>query len=255
MNMLANGNSLKQPKIYTPPLERKKKKFPGIILIIFLIIILTLAVWYLLFYLGIFKIKNIIIENSPNSAVSSYFDAYKGKNILGVSTSKIEGEISREYPEITNLRIMRGLPDTLKIKFNEKGGKIIWQTLGKSYLVDGEGRIYKESLENIDLVAVKDNKDLAVTMGQVVASKNFMDFVIEISSGLKNINEFKIVNFEINETIFQVDVLTDQNLKIVFDTTRKAPDQLADLSKFLENHSGEAKEYIDLRIEGRVFFK
>lgn len=245
---------LKNPKVYNPPRELEKKKFPKFFLIIFILIIIFGGLIYFLFYSSLFRIKNIIIEDS-NSQVSNFCEKYKGSNILLFSSSRIEEEIIEKFPEVKDLEVIRGLPDTIKIRFQDRQSKIIWQTQGKNFLVDNSGQIYKETEDLSDLPQVKDNKDISVNIGQQVVSESFLNFLTELNSTFTQANGFKINRFEINDTIFQVDALTDQGWTVIFDTTRKVTDQLSDLSKFLNEHKNEVIEYIDLRVEGRVYYK
>lgn len=246
---------LKNPKVYSPPGELKKKKFPKIIIILFFLLIIFGGLIYFLLYSPFFQIKNIVIEDSTSPEINEILQSLKGKNIILFSSSKIQNEISQKYPEVTDLMIIRGLPDTLKIQFKDRQAKIIWQTQDKNYLVDSRGMIYKEAQEIGDLPKVKDNNNITVNLGQQIVSENFLNFIIGLSSPFNQTTGVKIIRFEINETIFQVDAITDQGWKVIFDTTRKASDQLTDLTKFLAEHKNEVTEYIDLRVEGRVYYQ
>lgn len=212
---------------------------------------------YLLFYSPIFKVKTIVVD-SQNSQIKNAFNKYYGTNILLLSSQKIENEIAETYPEVKGLKITRGLPDTLKIGFEARTTKIIWQSQEKKYFVDSSGAIYKE-VENTsdpsDLMVVKDNNDLLVKLGQQVVSEKLLDFLSGLNSTFNEATGFKIDHFEVNETLFQIDAFTDQRFKVIFDTTRKSEDQLSDLKKFLADHKDEAKEYIDMRVEGRIYYK
>ena len=72
-------------------------------------------------------------------------------------------------------------------------------------------------------------------------------------SKLKDIMELD--HFEVNETTFQLDAIMTSGLKLKFDTTRSVDSQLEALKKFLSDHPNEAEVYIDLRVEGKVFYQ
>ena len=151
------------------------------------------------------------------------------------------------------------MPDTLKIQFTQETAKVIWQTNGKNYLVDSAGVIYQENvlMENLpqNLLTIKDNNNVTVTIGQKILSENFLNFITELNSKFNQAIGFKINQFEIDETLFQMTAVTDQNWKVIFDTTRSVSDQLSDLTRFLADHKSEVTDYVDVRIEGRVYFK
>lgn len=246
---------LKNPKVYNPVFEKPKKKFSKNYLYIFLVFIFFDGIIYFVFYSSFFQIKNIIIPDSVNPGIVEILQNLNNRNIISLNISNVEAEISEKFPEVKGLTITRGLPSTLKIAFQEREPRLVWQSGGRSFLVDSSGAIYKETDVAINLPIVKDNNNIPVQNGKTVASENFINFVIELSTNFNQTTGFKITQFEVNETIFQVEVLTDQGWKVIFDTTRKASEQLADLMTFLKDHKSEVTQYIDLRVEGRVYFK
>lgn len=253
-------NILRQPKIFTPqdigyssqsaPNKKNSSKFIKI-LIVFIIILGGLV--YLFFYSPIFKIKNIIVEGA--FLEGSGFEGLMAKNILFINTADVKNEFSQKYPELNIVKIVRGLPDTLKIKLEEHQAKILWQTQDKNYLVDSSGVIFKEIEGVSDLPQVKDNKDLAVVLNRPVVTTNFINFIAELNANFNQETGLIIDRYAVNETIFQIDAVTVLGWKVIFDTTRKAQDQLSDLSRFLKDHQSEVKEYVDVRVEGRVYYK
>lgn len=253
-------DNFRQTKVFTPqdighfsqsnPGKNKSSKFVKILLV-FIIILSGLV--YLFFYSPIFKIKNIIVEGV--SLEGNAFENLKGKNILFINTADVKSELSQKYPELNIIKIVKGLPDTLKIKLEEHQAKILWQTQGKNYLVDSNGVIFKEIEGESDLPQVKDNKDLAVVLNQPVVTTNFINFIAELNANFNQETGLIIDRYAVNETIFQIDAVTVLGWKVIFDTTRKAQDQLSDLSRFLKDHQSEVKEYVDVRVEGRVYYK
>lgn len=248
-------NLLRQPKIYNPPSSSRKKgglskplKFSLILIIFFAALI------YLLFFSPIFRIKKIIVDSAVSEA-NSEFEKLKGRNILTLHSADIEKEITAQFGDLADLKIIRGLPDTLRIELKERQSKIVWQVEGRNYLVDSQGLIIKEIQGESDLPKVKDNKNLPVLANQAVASEIFLNFIVEVNNKFSEVIGFRISSFGINETIFQVDALTDQGWKVIFDTTRSVNPQLSDLKQFLSEHKDEMTEYADVRIEGKVYYK
>jgi len=250
---------LKNPKVYNPAYTTPKKGFPKIYIYLLIIVIILAGLIYLVFYSSFFKIKNIIIENSNNSEVSQTLAKLNGINIFRFNIGRTQDEVSEIFPEVKGVKITRGLPNTLKIQFQERASAVAWQTQDKTFLIDSNGVIYKEisstSEESNNLPVIKDNNNVAISEGQKILSQNFLNFITELSSKFNETTGYKITRFEVNETTFQVDVIIDQSWKLIFDTNRNVDDQLSDLTKFLADHKDEVEQYIDLRIEGRVYFK
>lgn len=240
------------PKVYHLPFEREKRKTPKIVKFFIVLIFVLGGLSYLFFFTPVFQIKNIMVENS---LMASQLESLKGQNIFLVNTAKIKQDIIALQPEITDFKIIRGLPDTLRIQFSSKAPEIIWKTQDKSYLVEATGKIFAENQDEKELPVVQDSRDLAVSLGQQIVTNNFINFIRNSGAKFSEKFGFKIVYFEVNETIFQVEALTDQGWKVKFDTTRSIDDQLDGLSKLLSEHKDEVSEYVDVRVEGKVYYK
>ena len=243
------------PKVFNLPQEPKKKSpiFKKIIVIGCLIIVLISAIGYLLFFSSVFRIKNVIVADQIKSVYN--WENLKNKNLLTLKTADLKKDILEKSPELVDISLVRGLPDTLKIEINTDQPKIIWQTLERKYFVNAQGLIFQEVNGQTDLPLVQDDKNLAVLLMQKVASVNFVNFVENLNTKFSSKNGFKIVYFRINETVFQIDALTEKGYFVKFDTTREIDRQLDDLSKFLEKYQEEIHEYADVRIEGKVYYK
>lgn len=247
------------PKVFNPhdfrngPKQKPLISIKFLIILIFVILLFGAAI-YFLYYSSFFVIKNIIIENSQNSQLAGELEKLKGKNILFFNSKNYVNELSVKYPEVVNVKILRGLPDTIRVQFSERQSKIIWQTNNQNYLVDAQGIIYEKIETANDLPLIIDNKNLQVSIGQGVVSQNFIKFITELNSTFKDKIGFNITGFQVSDTIFQVEAFTDQKWKIIFDSNRTAADQLAQLSQFISTNKDEIKDYVDLRVEGRVYY-
>lgn len=240
------------PKVFNPIPEKEKKSLPKFVKIIVLVIIVLAALIYLLFFSPFFKITNVISEGI--FLEDADLAQIKGQNIILLNTPKIKSAILAKNANFGDIQIIRGLPHTLKIKINPYQATMIWKTGGRQYLVNKEGLIFNEVQGETDLPIVQDNKDLAVQIRQQVVSINFIEFIREVFVNFAGKAGFKIVYFEVNETIFQADALTDQGWLVKFDTTRSPDDQLEALKKFLAENKEGVHEYIDVRVEGKVFY-
>lgn len=244
------------PKVFTTPKEQEKRRqFPKILKILIVLIILIIGLDYLFLYSSIFVVKNIVIDSSLPSEVSSLLEKIKGQNIFLINVNNLQKEILTKYPDLEKIKFRRGLPNTLRISAESSLAKIIWQSQGHSFLVNDDGYIFKEVEGVADLPRVLDSKDLPVKISDQVASANFIDFLDEVSSKFSAKTGFKIINFKVSETIFQVEALTDQGWIIKFDTTRAVDDQLDALSQLLAEHKADLHEYADVRVEGKVYWK
>lgn len=250
MNTLASG---KFPKTFSAPKTKKPKKFPKFLVILGLIILIGAGLYYWVYYSTFFQIKNIVITGGSLENLDQ--NSLKGQNILLINLNSLKTKIRESHPEIGEVKIIRGLPDTLKIESQPNQASLVWQTGSNQYLVDNEGIIFGLLQGQTDLPLISDQKNVNVQVGKKVVTVNFIDFVKTLLGKFPDATGFKIVNFEINDTVFQVNALTDQGWFIKFDTTRSADDQLEALKKVLAEHKDEIHEYADVRVEGKVYFK
>ena len=250
----------KQPKVYSyndlnagNP-SKTYNGLPKVFKIILILILIIPGLGWIVLYSPFFKIENIIIKGTSYLEQKDFEKEIIGQNIFLLNTNQISENILNKYPEIESININRGLPKTIKITIIESQSKIVWQTFEKSYLVNNHGIIIKEIIGENDLPKIKDNKDLKVSLNDQVVSENCIDFTIGLNNNFKY-EDISIDHFEINETIFQLDLITNKEWKVIFDTTGSFQTQLDDLERFLADYEDEIKEYADLRVENKVYYK
>ena len=253
MDRTHNKTSYRNPKVFNMPFEEPKKR-PKKVWKPILFLVIIGGLYYFIFQSSFFRIKNIIIDQNLPPPVSDYMKQYKGENIFALKSSEIREGLLAKYPELTHISVIRGIPDSIKVACSERVPKLVWESNATLYLLDENGIAYKQIQDSGSLPKVQDNKNLSVKENQLVVSKNFIDFITELKPKLES-NNFVIDHFEVNETTFQIDALTDKGLILKFDITRLVDSQISDLVKFWEKYSGEAQSYIDLRVEGKVFYK
>lgn len=246
-------NILRVPKVFQPPREEEPFSLPRIFKILSLIVILFLGLVYLFFFSPLFQIKNIEIVGSPSDEVRQKLDALKGTNIFSFHSKKLEQEIIAKNQNYLAVKVYRGLPDTVRVKFQDREARIIWQTQGQRYLVDKDAILFQKTEGISDFPIVIDARNLDVEIPSQIATANFVDFV---KSAAAEINQSNIViqEFQINETTFQLEAVTE-GFKIIFNTLRPLSEQIDAFRTVYEKSQDQIKEYIDLRIEGWVYYK
>ncbi len=87
----------------------------------------------------VFKIKDVLVESSIQFIDLPLLRLLIGRNIFSVDIHKLQNQIQQRYPQIAQLRVMRVLPDKIKVLAQKRD--IILQVAVKSgYLaVDREG--------------------------------------------------------------------------------------------------------------------
>jgi cell division septal protein FtsQ len=247
-------SELRQPKIYKSGPEKESAVWPLFIKIAVGVLLLIIILFYCIFLSPWFKINNIEIVGSPPDQVKNEINTLYGKNIFSFSSEKTKNKLleNRNYSDI---KIYRGIPDTLKIIFEDRKAEIVWETGLKKYLVDEKAILYKEDdITDDQLPHVVDTSNLNVEISSQISSVDFISFIKLAKSNL-NQSGFNILNFEVAETTFQVSAVTDNKIKIIFNTLRPLSEQIDALNKIYDQNKSDIKDYIDLRVEGRVYYK
>lgn len=241
-------------QVYLPtPRDKKTFKFPWKMVRFFLFLVFVAALVYLLFYSPYFSIQDIRVEGTKNQEIQNTASLVKGKNLWLFDKKKLEEDLLK-YAEISQVQIKRWPLKTLKIKIVEKAEGIVWQTGEKKYLLDIQG-VVTRVVEESNLPAVNDLKNAPVEIGKPVVTPLFVNFVKNLNlkftpkTGLP-LNEISVPA----ETTFEIIVKTER-FKVIFDTQGDLDAQLDNLTRVYQVKKDEIKEYMDLRIEGRVYYK
>ncbi|MEK7096393.1 MAG: FtsQ-type POTRA domain-containing protein [Patescibacteria group bacterium] len=214
---------------------------------------------YFLFFSGVFKIKDVIIEGNTNISSEDLMSKLsKGSNVFLFDIEKAQSDILKNTPQIRELKIYRGLPNALKIIVVERESKIIWQTNNEKYLISSQGEIAKKLNSDIEIgtmPVVTDKLNRPVELSMKLVPSSFVVFIENIYSQFEGYSGTKPKYFEVEETTFDVNLFTEAGYYVKFNTTRSSRKQLENLKRVIVAKGGEVKEYIDLRIDGWAYFK
>jgi len=186
--------------------------------------------------------------------------SYFNNNILFISGGQIDSQLRADNYQIAKAEIIRVPFNTLKVVVQEQKPSILWQSNGSLSIFKEDGRAYagepSDELKST-LPIVEDSTNLEVVAGSQIVSRSFLEFVTMIYRQLPE-KGIKATSFEIKETTTELFVSTQAGYVIRFDTTRPSSEQLTDLVAvldLLQQRGSTPKEYIDLRVNGRAFYK
>lgn len=230
------------------------KKYFWIGGILFLILI---VIWFL-FYSDTFKIKNIVVDGSINDSIRKEIEKFSGNNIFLFIIGQKERELALRQASIEKLNIIKGIPDTIKIEVLVRDPKIRWKTKDKVYYIDKEGIVFNlESNEERynELPMIIDKSNLDVILGRKAVTGNFINYIIKSKSELTKELKKEITEISIDKSIMYVDVKFKDSYKVMLDTMSNFDDQLYLLKEIDTKHGKEIKEYVDLRVTKRAYYK
>lgn len=250
--------SFRQPKIYSRTSTEKVVQInKGLVWTIIIILLLGLLGWWL-FYSDYFKIKNVEINGTLNDEVKPKIEAFKGKNILLFSINQLDKKLFENESSIEELNVIKGIPDTIKVEVLVRRPQICWKTQDKIYFVDNNGIVFNLDELTTDLQKlpqIEDDRNLDVITGEKLLASDFVLFVKDLPGKIYNATGKEIENMKVYETTIHLEIQLRDSYRILVDTTGNLDDELYLLKKIKEAHESEIKEYVDLRVEGKAYYK
>lgn len=253
------ANIVRPKNPYLKDLQEKPKwRIRWGILIFWLIVIM--AGVYFFSYSSFFNISEIIVEGTEtvgNDEIIEIAEEYKGDqdNLFKYPVSELEQEITDKFKQIDEVNVTRGVPKTIKIEIVERQGLLIWQTQEKNYIVDKRGVIYRETDDTFSLPVILDTQDKEVNLGDKILTTKFLDLISKINKNFTKKTKLKIKEMTIEDSTYELSVLTTNGWEIKLDSTRDANQQISALAKVLLHIRKKVKQYIDLRTENWVYYK
>lgn len=235
----------------------------------------------------IFQIKKIEIKGTKTVAVSEIKEIIERnlsekkwlfvsqRNIFLAPSKKMENDILAKFPEIKNVFVAKKLPDILIAEIEEREEIGIWcerkkiiqkledeeeeTIIEKCFYIDSEAVLFRQapSMSGGLVLKIFDQKKQNTRIGEQPVAPEIINFIQQVKSGLDKLLELKILDFEV---VSEGDLRasTSQGWRIEFNPFYPAETQTETLKAVLENKIRENRpslEYIDLRTEGRVYYK
>jgi cell division septal protein FtsQ len=255
-----NLERYRRPGIFSPPKQKQKREIRvhwGEIKISLLVgAIITGG--YFLFFSDTFKVKEIIVEGNsflPTEKIVESIPA--GQNVFLFKTRLYEKSLLLEHPEIKTVDIIRGIPNALKVVVAERDGQVVWQTGLEKYYLSSEGEVSHliTGEEGSNLPLIIDKKNIPVVSGQAVVSPNFVAFILNLTKTMKDETNISPLRYEVEETTFDVNAITDAGFYVKFNSLRSSKKQLESLKTVLISKRDQVHEYVDLRVDGWAYYK
>lgn len=243
---------------------------------------------YILIWWPNLWIADIEVERNDVKEIAWQEIEFPYKNIFLVKIDQIKQKILDRYPEIKEVSITRQLPNILKIEIEERKNIGVWcqvkenpedievqatsteeivkvkreREVDKCFYFDSEGVVFRDapSIKGSLILNVYGTEE-SIKIRDKVISPEVIKFILTVKEDLPKIKtasswlpeavDFEIFSFE------DLRVMTNQDWQIYFNQTYSVETQL-DALRVIFNKEVELSniiEYIDLRIEGRVYYR
>lgn len=248
--------------------KRKGISKRKVIWIIFLFVLM--AIIYVLFFSPIFKIKEILISGGGKISSEEIKNNLICNNIFLTTTKSVKNQLLQKFPEILNLKINKNIFNKkLEINIQERESVGIFckenpafakASAGTCFYFDKNGIAFENAPNTsgslIDLI--KDYSQKEFKIGDEVLSKELMDNILAIKNELFQKIGLKIANFDIDSyPVEELRVVTNESWYILFSLKRDIKSQLLALKVALDEkiQNRASLQYVDLRIENRIYYK
>ena len=186
------------------------------------------------------------------------------KSIFLVNTEDIRNKVLDSDAVIENVVVEKKWPDKIDIKIKERDQVAVFCQQERCFYIDANGVIFNELTSRPDggfIVRQSQNDGLSdFSLGSSVVSGGLITSIYQIKKNLKD-------NFQINLTEAlisspaRLDIMTGEGWQIFFNTDDDGDisNQLTKLDLLLKQEINSEKrqvlEYVDLRFEGRAYYK
>ena len=176
-------------------------------------------------------------------------------NLLTLQTSQLSSDVMALDPQLKSVDIERAWPHGINVNVVQKQPAFGWSTGNQNYLLDRDGTVIGMLASGSKLPLVVDGSNLPVTKGQRVVTASFVTFCTELLSGMPSVG-LVATGLRVQDTTFDLYVQTNKNYQLLFDTSRPAADEIADLKAVQGAMAGKVPtQSIDMRISGKAYYK
>lgn len=253
--------------------QKKKKLIFKIKIYVFFVFLLFLliSIAYIIIYSPLFQVKNInkgILKGDIDNFDKIIFNLKlffetrsKLSSILGANNILIWKNQTEDFlkyqPLIDNLVIDKNYSNrTININIDGKQKFGIFCSSAECWWFDGKGMIFKKSsqAEGEIIYKINDFSERKLKIGEMILTQKLFDNAIKIFKALEetglNIKTLNISDFELQEAYIE-----SASIPRIYFSLRFVPDFNNEIFKNLRKAGLQNIEYIDFRVENRVYYK
>jgi len=255
--MYGRVQPLRPPRRRSARLPRMGMWQRRLILLVVLLSVGGFALWKM------FAIETITVK-SPGRGGEIQQEALKivhgslaQSNLLTLDGPALAASLQKADPLLRDVNVRRHWSHGVVISTTLKKPSLGWSTDNQKYLLDYDGTAIETLSLGSGLPVVTDGSNLPVHVGQKVVSNQFVSFVLAMVPALSKAG-YVVTGMDVKETTLDLNVSTNKGYRLVLDTSREVGGEMADLAavqKLLSSQHKAPHEYIDLRIEGKAYYK
>lgn len=205
------------------------------------------------------KVSNQAIKSLIENKLENKILFFRTKAVFLVKLDEIKKDILNSFPQVADVEIHRGFPDSLNVVVTERTGLVVWCWEEKCFFADNEGIIFEESPTETDLIKIinKQNQKPSI-LGEKSIEKEELSKILAIENELKSGLKIPIKEFLISSADKLI-VVAAENWEIYFNLEKDIQWQITKLRAVLEEEIPKDRrkdlEYIEVRFRNFAPFK
>ena len=247
-------------KHYRKKKIKRRKSMLFLICLIFLIVLV-----YIFLFSSLFKIQAIEILGNKEVEAEEIKNSFDYGNIFLVTENKIKNDLIKKIPKIGDLEISKNLiKRSIKLTIEERGrlgiACQVKEETEDCFYIDKQGIIFEDAPQTSGslILLIKDYSQREFYLGKKIFEQRIVDFISQARQDLSS--EIGLTALDFNVLSFppkDLKVMTNEGWYIIFDLEGDIKNQLRSIKVALEEkiENRENLEYVDLRIENRIYYK
>lgn len=257
---------------------KKKINFSKIVYWLFFLVFLGVA-GYVFLFSGFLNI--LTIDFSPTEKINSqklsqrldallnekYFKLVPKNNLLLLRESDLNDLFTREFGIVEKIKIVKKFPDKIRVEVAERNPIIILENSQGKFILDDMAGIYPyDFFDSSDfplapLPILKEEDSQRAFSFENNSGLEYLDFILKIRDKLEKLLDIPVEKTMTVSKIISGDVAfqTQEGWRVYFNKSIAFDKSIEMLRIVLAEEIGREKrsdlEYIDLRIDNRVFYK
>lgn len=234
---------------------------------------------YVLFFSSFLAVTSVVINGTRNVSQDSILEqinpeisgqiwkSINKNNLLLVKKSNIQKNILEKFRLIRSVKVQRKFPNKLEIVVTERTPTMLFQGANGCFILDENAAAYDsanptaEEVVRYNLPQLNDADGKNINLGDVVLDSDYVTYIAKVREKIQNDAEVPIENTFQTPSLISKDIRakTQEGWEIYFNESLSVDKEIemlnAVLAKTIDKNQRLDLEYIDLRIDNKVYYK
>lgn len=229
--------------------------------------LLSIGALYVLAYSPVFRLDNIKISGKNRLSDENVISLVRQAAFRGVTANFLgsnnflawpSGEVNVSATALAYAKISKDwLTKSVRIDIRERTRFGIWCIRENAcFWFDENGTVFEEApaTEGPLIIKVYDAQNQPLTIGSKIAEERFLKNILSVLAGFKKL-DFSAKKITLERSLQEIRITTYDGLSIFFSIRFDPTAAIASLKDLGKTVSIQKLNYLDLRIENRIYYK